>query len=214
MIPRVEKVVDEITFHRGRFEDFCRSLSEEELARPVPEQVDGQDYIAHLATIDQTVTRWFDALARGGTPPREPASHRAGHGFDIDTWNNGQVAKRSSSTVDELFAEAARTARDRRRHGSLHRRGHRRRDLLPGDKPPAHEPQARALPARLGQARPTHVRDQLRALPERQADPALVSWLEEAKILSGAAVGVTVAPSGGRIVAYQSRRTRAAGGFP
>ena len=31
---------------------------------------------------------------------------------------------------------------------------------------------------------PIHVRDQLRALPERQDDPALVSWLDEPKIPS------------------------------
>jgi hypothetical protein len=191
MIPRVQQVVDEIDGHRARFEAFCRSLSAGELQRPVPEsEWIVKDYIAHLATIDQTVTRWFTTLA-DQSAEAEPAarvesSAASGSRFDIDRWNNSQVARRRDRTVDELLGEAAANRAalvevltaftDEVVDGQIY---------FPGD---AHrQPMKLKLEHYLrGWARhdPIHVSDMLRALPERQADADLTSWLAASAISS------------------------------
>ncbi|HET9200038.1 MAG TPA: DinB family protein [Dehalococcoidia bacterium] len=179
-------MVDEIADHRARFETFCRSLSPEELARDVPEsEWQVQDYIAHLATIDQTVTRWFAALAAGERPP---GGSEGGEGqrFDIDRWNNGQVERRRGLSVDELLSEAA----DKRAQllTVMERLSDEVVDgdiYFPGDahRPPMNLKLEHYL---VGWAKhdPIHVGDMLRALPERQSDPELTNWLEQSRISS------------------------------
>jgi Mycothiol maleylpyruvate isomerase N-terminal domain len=179
MIPRVKQTVEEIVDHRVRFEAFCRSLSAEQLARPVPQsEWIVKDYIAHLATIDLTVTRWFEALA-AGEPQPQAAGERQGQRFDIDRWNNAQVERRREWTIDELFAEARETRAalvsvmerfsDEVVDGQIY---------FPGD---AHrQPMLLKLEHYLiGWAKhdPIHVRDMLRALPERHEDAELNAWL-------------------------------------
>lgn len=186
MIARVQQIVDEIAFHRIRFEEFCRSLSDEELGRPVPESDwRVKDYIAHLATIDETVTRWFDSLANQPSAPQQPPSNdQPERRFDIDRWNNGQVERRRDRSVDELFSEAAEKRAallvvmdqlsDEVVDGEIH---------FPGDSHRA--PMNLKLEHYLtGWAKhhPIHVRDMLRALPERQQDAELQAWLETGKV--------------------------------
>jgi hypothetical protein len=100
-------IIDEQARHRSAFEAFCRSLTPDELATRVPGApwtVHG--YIAHLATIDSLVAPFMAPLVamidvpRPEVPPPAP--------FDIDEWNEAIVPLRADSSLDELFAEAAR----------------------------------------------------------------------------------------------------------
>jgi len=104
---RALAIIDEQARHRSAFEAFCRSLTPDELAAPVPRApwtVHG--YIAHLATIDSLVAPFLAPLvAMSDVPPPEvppPAP------FDIDEWNEAIVPLRADASLDELFAEAAR----------------------------------------------------------------------------------------------------------
>jgi hypothetical protein len=104
---RTLAIIDEQARHRSAFEAFCRSLSLDELATPVPGApwtVHG--YIAHLATIDSLVAPFMAPLValtdvpRPEVPPPSP--------FDIDEWNEAIVPLRADASLDELFSEAAR----------------------------------------------------------------------------------------------------------
>ena len=60
-----EKVIDQIIENRRKFEDFCFSLSDEELDRPVPESTWlVRDFAAHLATLDPGMAQLFEATVR------------------------------------------------------------------------------------------------------------------------------------------------------
>ena len=62
----VQHASDTMLKHRQQFEVFCRSLSEEELSRPVPNSDwTVKDFIIHLAQFDEEVTRWMVALKEG-----------------------------------------------------------------------------------------------------------------------------------------------------
>ena len=105
----VAAIITGLDVDRARFESFSRSLSLEELARPVPNSSwVVKDFISHLATIDRTVEQMFRAVHNGtqGAPRSET---RAGGDWNIDSWNDGQVAERRERTVDEILAEAALT---------------------------------------------------------------------------------------------------------
>src|SRR5579885_1443139 len=66
MVEEIEATVRRITAERERFERFCRSLSAEELQRPVPcSSWIVKDFISHLATIDGPIAAWFAAIADG-----------------------------------------------------------------------------------------------------------------------------------------------------
>jgi len=106
--PRIQPILEEQARHRAEFETFCRSLSSEELATPVPDApwtVHG--YIAHLATIDALIAPFLAPLVgitdvpRPEVPPPSP--------FDIDEWNEEIVPLRDGASIDELLAEAAKT---------------------------------------------------------------------------------------------------------
>jgi hypothetical protein len=106
MDPQLDTVIAATNANRTKFEAFCRSLTPEQLARPVPGTAwQVKDYIAHLATIDIWVGDWFAHLADGR--PWRPRGE-GGQPFNIDTWNEARIQERKGSTVEELIAEAAR----------------------------------------------------------------------------------------------------------
>ena len=100
MITRIQPILDEQARHRAAFESFCRSLSAEDLATPVPNApwtVHG--YIAHLATIDALITPFLAPLAGITDVPRPEVAPPAP--FDIDDWNEEMVPLRNGASVDE-----------------------------------------------------------------------------------------------------------------
>lgn len=106
MTNQLDDIVQELDRHRERFEAFCRSLSAEELERPVPGSTWlVRDYIAHLATIDQPVAAMFRAVRQGG---RKGTSEGSEDRFDVDAWNDEVVQARRSRSVEELLDEVRR----------------------------------------------------------------------------------------------------------
>ena len=94
MHPDVAAVITELDSHRVRFEAFCRSLSEDELARPVPNSTwIVKDFVSHLATIDEPVETMFRNVHAGERASFNPE----GGGLDIDGWNDRAVAERRES---------------------------------------------------------------------------------------------------------------------
>lgn len=179
MTESVHAIVDQIALERDRFERFCRSLTDEELNRPVPSSAwQVRDFIAHLATIDRPVRRWFASLESG-----HAADVGAGRGeaWNVDRFNDSAAAERRGRSVDTLLAEAAEEraalltvlARftDAQLDAAIHFGGDSKR-------PPTDLQLIRYL---RGWARHDiiHVTDMLRALPERRADPLLVAWSAE-----------------------------------
>lgn len=168
---RLEPVLAETNDNRARFERFCRSLDEAELVTLVPgDPWTVRDYIAHLATIDTWVAEWFEALAEGR---RWAPAGRDGAAFNIDTWNEGEVRARTAHSVEELLDEAA---------------GHRARLLaaFPHFTAETLDQEFTFRDQRISFLRylqlwaghdPAHSQDMLRALPGRQRDPELNSWL-------------------------------------
>jgi hypothetical protein len=169
--------------HRQKFEALCLSLNVAELARPVTRSVwTVKGYIAHLATIDVVVTGWFqtlvDAMAAG--QDQQAAGEKAHAGFDVDRWNEAEVAARDGWTLERIVAEmrhnrAALEAAVMKftpevMDGEL---------FFPGDRdrPPATIKVADYLVG-LAWHDPIHTIDMLRALPERSRDRALAEWLE------------------------------------
>jgi hypothetical protein len=182
---RSEAIVTEIEEYREAFERWCRSLSEEELTRPVPgSDWQVKDFISHLATIDRTVATWFQSMARGGGGPASgESSGRASDSgdFSIDTWNNAQVAKRRDWPLDQIFDEARETRAvvidalraftDEQLEQTI---------AFGGDSKRA--PTSLKLGQYLsGWAKhdPIHVNDMIRALPERRQDPDVSAWLDD-----------------------------------
>ena len=181
MNARVRSIIDVIDAERDRFARFCRSLSEEELARPVPDSTwRVKDFISHLATIDGPVARWFAAIQAG-----DGGGHGAsGAASNIDRFNDAAVAARRDRSVEEILVEAA-TERaklvavlgrftDEQLDGTVHFGGDSKR-------PPSDLQVGRYLQ---GWARhdAIHVADMLKALPERRADPLVAEWLGEPDI--------------------------------
>src|SRR5262252_5579196 len=104
MVPRVRAAIESLTGERARLERFARSLSDEELARPVPGTAwTVRDFIAHVATLDAAYVGWFSALA--GDP--DPGDHRGSPGFDVDRFNESAVAERRGRSVDDILHEGA-----------------------------------------------------------------------------------------------------------
>ena len=183
MDERVETFLATSGEHRRRFEAFCRSLTAAELAAPVPDtiwMVNG--YIAHLATIDVVVTDWFSTLA--DAQQAGVAQHQAGAdahaGFDVDHWNETQVAARADWPLDRILAEMALN------RASLERVVQRfASDVVDGlmyfpgdrDRPPTDVPVASYLVG-LALHDPIHAIDMIRALPHRATDGQLASWLD------------------------------------
>lgn len=106
MGPELAAVVQEADANRAIYEQFCRSLSRDELETVIPGMTWRlKDYIAHLATIDIFVADWFEHLA-DGRPWRPRADD--GSAFNIDAWNEVRIQERFDASLDGLFDEAAR----------------------------------------------------------------------------------------------------------
>jgi hypothetical protein len=181
MVPRTEALLAEMAEHRTRFEAFCRSLSAEELARPVPDAPwTVFDYIAHLATIETLINPWMGAMAGvTGIPLPEIAPPQP---FDLDDWNGEIVVRRRGRSLDDVFAEAAE---NRKRYADIVGRltdeqldtkvpfGGDRRVI---DLPRVMVPLINLLTG-IALHDVTHTQDILRALPERREDPLIADWL-------------------------------------
>lgn len=176
MTPRVQETIDLIAAERSRFERFCRSLSDEELARPVPDSTwIVKDFISHLATIDGPVSDWFRSIQGDSV-----ASGRR-DAWDVDRFNDAAVAQRRTRSVDEILAEAASSRLALIE--VLWRFSEEQLDRtvrFGGDakRPPSDIQVGRYLQ---GWARhdAIHVADMLKALPQRRTDPVIVEWLDD-----------------------------------
>jgi hypothetical protein len=184
MGPRVQAVVDTIVEERDRFERFCRSLSEDELTRPVPISTwIVKDFISHLATLDEPIGRWFAAVAdgdgsagMGGGADSEP--------WNVDRFNDTAVAARRERPLDEIIAGAVR-----QRAALLGVLGRLEDTMLDqtirfggdGKRPPRDIPFGQFLQ---GWARHDviHVADMLKTLPERRGDPEVVAWFARPEV--------------------------------
>lgn len=185
MASRVDALLAEMADHRVRFEAFCRSLTAEELATPVPDAPwTAFDYIAHLATIESLINPWLGAMTGVAAPPPEVAPPSP---FDLDDWNEAIVARRSGRSLDEIFQEAAanreqyaaiiRGLTDEQLDSKIPFGGDRRAV----DLPPVMVPLIDVLTG-IALHDPMHTQDMLRALPERRNDPAVAGWLENVDI--------------------------------
>jgi hypothetical protein len=178
MIPDVAAVRAELDEHRRQFESFCRSLSGEQLARPVPGSTwIVKDFISHLATIDGPVGEMFRTIHEGRSPGLRDSD---GGRFEVDNWNDKQVERRRGLSVDEILAEAA-TSR-----AALHKAmdaltAEDVASVIPfgGDskRPPA---QIQLLQYLRGWCKhdPMHAVDMLRALPEART-PEVDRWIDD-----------------------------------
>lgn len=178
MHPTVAAVVEELDAHRAKFEAFCRSLTEEQLHRPVPNIAWlVRDFIAHLATIDVPVGEMFRTVHAGEDPGIRDAEGRR---FNVDDWNEQRIQERRSMTIEEILTEAARERTALREHlvaldaddlgKSLKFQGDARR-------PPSEWPLDSYLRGWCKHD-PMHALDMARALPEA-ISPALEEWFAD-----------------------------------
>lgn len=180
MNPRVQLLIDELARHRHQFESFCRSLTGEELATPIPgSSWRVKDYIAHLATIDGLIAHNFQAIAGVNVAPASDIPVAAP--FDIDDWNDAAITARRDATVEQLFQEAARhreslvrclAAMDDAHLDMMIPFGSRRATGLP-DVPV----KLRSVLWAIAVHDPNHTQDILRALPHRAGAPFVQEWL-------------------------------------
>ena len=183
----IDGVIAEIRENRRRFEEFCHSLSDEELMRPVPGTTwVVRDFAAHLDTLDTALMAWIEGAPQtapataGQAAPSRAANGGVGKEFDVDAFNDAQVAERRGWPLERIFAEAAANRSrlieamsgltDERMAGPMH---------FPGD----HKREPADLPLRLflagwAQHDAMHVADMLKALPERADDPEVKRWLD------------------------------------
>src|SRR5437867_1848587 len=173
------KTIERIREQREKFEEFCRSLSEEELRRPVPDSTwIVKDFVSHLGSLDPTLTQFFVLTAQGR--PGEAALTADGNRFDLDALNDRLVAERREWPLERILAEAATN----------------RAELIAALEPMSEEDVSRVMhfqgdnkrsPAQLPLKAflmgwslhdPIHAADMLKALPERAADPEIQAWVE------------------------------------
>lgn len=176
-VKAVQDVIDELDAHRARYEEFCRSLSKEELDCPVPQSTWlVRDFIAHLATIDGPVSEMFKSMHLG-----EDAGIRDADGgkFDIDDWNDRQVERRRMLSVEEVLAEAAAARADLKSHMVILTDEDLARTLKFGgdSKRPASEIPFGAYLRGWCKHDPMHAMDMSRGLPERVA--GLADWFDD-----------------------------------
>lgn len=185
MAGEIDGVIEAIRENRRRFEAFCYSLSEDELMRPVPGTTwVVRDFAAHLDTLDTALVAWIQGAPAASSQAPGTATAGPGDGasaeFDVDAFNDTQVAERRSWPLERVFAEAAANRErlieamagitDERMAEPMH---------FPGD----HKRSPADLPLRLflagwAQHDPMHVADMIKALPERASDPELQRWLD------------------------------------
>ncbi len=175
----VLKLVGRFKENRVRLLDFCHSLTEEELARPVPESTYSvKDFVSHLGTLDPAMARQFEALAAGKTVPLQSED---GEPFDIDRYNDALVAERRDWPLDRILEEAARNREgflaslakleDSQIEQVMHFGGDNKR-------PPADVPFKVFLKG-LTRHDAIHVADMVKALPERAEEPQIKEWIND-----------------------------------
>jgi hypothetical protein len=175
-----QQVIEGLRANREVFERFCRTLTEEELARPVPpdNKWTVRDFIIHSVMFDDLTTNWVKSVIGGNTGA--PASPD-GSPFDIDAWNQDRVEQWRGRPVDEAFAAAA--PERARFEGALGRLTQEQMQAVvdfPGDnkRDPAKVPFGLFLGG-LVRHDPIHTVDMLKALPERAEDPELKAWTDD-----------------------------------
>jgi hypothetical protein len=176
----VEGVIGTIVENRRRFEAFCYSLSEEQLKRPVPESTwIVRDFAAHLDTLDRAMVGWLHALAGGGDS-LDSTRNEDGSVFDVDAYNDAEVASRREWPLRRVFEEASENRRalidglralsDEQIEKPMHFGGDAKRSG--GDFP------LKTFLMGWAQHDPIHVADMLKALPELADDAELRAWLD------------------------------------
>jgi hypothetical protein len=181
--PTVAKAAETMNNHRARFDAFCRSLSEEELDRPVPSSDwTVKDFIIHLAQFDEETAQWMEALKAGRT--ERPGRNPDGSTFDVDAYNNARIAERHDWPLDRILAEGdANRARLAEVMETLEDAHIEQTVHFPGDnKRPAGDVQFKLFLLGLARHDPIHVADMLKALPERASDPDLVAWMDDGAV--------------------------------
>jgi DinB family protein len=176
--PAVQAVIDAIVENRRRFEAFCYSLSEEQLARPVPDSTwIVRDFAAHLDTLDTALLRWFSAADGDATAA---ATSGDGTPLDVDAFNDAQVAARRDWPLERVLAEAAENrALLIELLASLSQEQVDATMRFGGDaKRRAADIPLKVFLSGWAQHDPIHVADMLKALPERADDAELKAWLD------------------------------------
>jgi hypothetical protein len=177
MSDTIKQIIPVIRENRRKFEEFCLSLSEEELVRPVPDSTwIVKDFASHLATLDTVFNRYMGTLERGGQ--FSMTQDADGAPFDLDAWNDAQVAELRRSSIQQIFAEAAAnrdaliTAFERLDEEQVSRLMH-----FSDPKRGTADFPLKAFLIGWAQHDPIHVADMLKALPERAEDAELKAWL-------------------------------------
>lgn len=176
---RATKVINTIKDERRRFEVFCRALSDEELARPVPNSTwQVRDFVAHLATLDTQLQIWFESVVAG--KPDSQIRNADGQPEGIDDWNDRTVAERRGWPLEKVLDEGAENREklipvieqmtEEHMNTVVHFAGDSKR-------PPADIPFGLFLSG-WSHHDAIHLADMLKALSERVDDPELQAWLE------------------------------------
>jgi len=179
----IERLVQQFRTNRTRFNAFCMSLSDEQLARPVPDSTYRViDFVSHLGSLDTVLTEQFRSFAEGH--PQTLGSNADGSPFDVDRYNDAEVAKRREWTLDQIVDEAAQNREaflealglltDEQIEQTMHFSGDNKRD--PADIP------FKLFLSGLARHDPIHVADMIKALPERADDPELRAWLDDSVV--------------------------------
>jgi uncharacterized damage-inducible protein DinB len=179
----VQHAADTMLKHRQQFDEFCRSLSEEELNRPVPDSTwTVKDFIIHLSQFDEEVTRWMTALKDGRI--EAPGRNDDGSTLDLDAYNNARVAERHGWPLERILAEGeANRAKLAAVMEELEDAHIEQTVQFPGDnkRDPA-QVQFKLFLIGLARHDPIHVADMLKALPERAAEPAIAAWMDDGAV--------------------------------
>jgi uncharacterized damage-inducible protein DinB len=179
----VQHAADTMQKHRQQFDEFCRSLSEEELARPVPDSTwTVKDFIIHLAQFDEEISRWMEALKAGRV--EAPGRNEDGGAFDVDAYNNARVAERHDWPLARILAEGAQHRAKLAAVMEELEDAHIEQTVqFPGDnkRDPA-QVQFKLFLMGLARHDPIHVADMLKALPERASDPEIAAWMDDGAV--------------------------------
>jgi hypothetical protein len=179
----VQHAADTMQKHRRQFDEFCRSLSEEELARPVPDSTwTVKDFIIHLAQFDEEIARWMEALKAGRV--EAPGRSEDGGAFDVDAYNNARVTERHEWPLERILAEGAENRAKLAIVMEELEDAHIEQTVqFPGDnkRDPA-QVQFKLFLMGLARHDPIHVADMLKALPERAASPAIAAWMDDGAV--------------------------------
>ena len=134
-----------------------------------------KDFAAHLATLDTTLTKYLENVIAGGQIDMTKTAD--GAPFDLDAWNDEEVAERREWPMERVFEEA------RVNRARLIETMERLTDEQVSRNMHFSDPKRGAadFPLKLfltgwTQHDPIHAADMLKALPERASDAALQAW--------------------------------------